>query len=187
MYWTTADHPIKDQLGYWADVVCEAFTPLAPARTRRHLARSRHTDGMRGWVRSAPLSSTSCAEIASCTQLLTHGNTEVHRSPADMVFVNLQLTGTCRGEQDGRQCVVAPGDLRTLRHDPAISVGIRGISGRRTVARVVVPGASVACCCTIIPALVQRRPSSHCPGGPKLQAEALSQKRGVDQWRLTSP
>ena len=109
MYWDTADHPLDDQFSYWADVVCEAFTPLAPARTRQHLARSRHTEGLQGWVRSARLASTNCAEIASCTQRLTHGATEVRRSPADVVFVNLQLTGLCKGEQDGRQCLVPPG------------------------------------------------------------------------------
>jgi AraC-like DNA-binding protein len=109
VYWNTADHPLDDQLSYWADVVCEAFTPLAPARTQQHLARSRLTHGMEGWVRSVPLTSTNCAEIASCTQRLTHGNAEVRRSPADVVFVNLQLDGSCRGEQDGRQCVVVPG------------------------------------------------------------------------------
>lgn len=109
MYWDTAGHAVHAQFSYWADVVCEAFTPLAPARTRQHLARSRHTEGLQGWVRSLPLTSTNCAEIASCTQRLTHGEAEVRRSPADVVFVNLQLTGTCRGEQDGRQCIVPPG------------------------------------------------------------------------------
>lgn len=109
MYWNTADHPVEDQLSYWADVVCAAFTPLSPARTPQHLARSRQTDGLMGWVRSASLMSTNCAEIASCTQRLSHGTSEVKRSPADVVFVNLQLTGSCRGEQDGRQCRVTPG------------------------------------------------------------------------------
>lgn len=109
MYWDTAEHPAEEQFSYWADVVCEAFTPLAPARTRHHLARSREARGLRGWVRSTPLASTNCAEIASCTQRLSHGDGEVRRSPADVVFVNLQLTGTCRGEQDGRQCLVTPG------------------------------------------------------------------------------
>lgn len=109
MYWDTAEHPVGEQFSYWADVVCEAFTPLAPARTRQHVARSREMQGLRGWVRSTPLVSTNCAEIASCTQRLTHGDREVRRSPSDVVFVNLQLAGACRGEQDGRQCHVAPG------------------------------------------------------------------------------
>ncbi len=109
MYWDTAVHPVEEQFSYWADVVCEAFTPLAPARTQHHIAHSRETRGLPGWVRSTPLVSTNCAEIASCTQRLTHGDGEVHRSPAEVVFVNLQLTGTCRGEQDGQQCLVTPG------------------------------------------------------------------------------
>jgi AraC-like DNA-binding protein len=111
VYWNTADHPVEDQLSYWADVVCEAFTPLSPARTRRHLAHSRQADGLSGWVRSASLTSTNCAEIASCTQRLSHGNTEVRRSPDEVVFVNLQLTGSCRGQQDGRRCRVTPGSF----------------------------------------------------------------------------
>jgi len=109
VYWNTEELPTEDQFSYWADVVCQAFTPLAPARTRRHLARSRHPRGMHGWVCSAPLTTTNCAEIASCTQRLTHGDVEVRRSPTEAVFVNLQLVGSCRGEQDGRQCTVTPG------------------------------------------------------------------------------
>jgi AraC-like DNA-binding protein len=109
--WDTATLPARDQMPYWADVVCEAFTPLAPTRDRDHLSRSRSRDGLFGWVRSARLSSTNSAEIASCTQRLSHGAAEVRRSPSEEVFVNLQLAGTCRGEQDGRQCVVRPGEF----------------------------------------------------------------------------
>lgn len=110
-YWDTAAHPVGDQLSYWADVVCQAFTPLAPARTREHLTRSNAPAGLYGWVRSARLANTNSAEIASCTQRLTHGATEVRRSPSEEIFVNLQLAGTCRGEQDGRQCLVRPGSF----------------------------------------------------------------------------
>jgi AraC-like DNA-binding protein len=109
LIWDTADHPVSEQMAYWADVVCQAFTPLAPARTRAHLARSRISDGVFGWVRSARLASTNSAEIASCTQGITHGALEVRRAPSEEIFVNLQLAGSCRGEQDGLQCVVTPG------------------------------------------------------------------------------
>lgn len=64
---------------------------------------------MAGWVESNPLAEINCAEIASCTQLLTHGPREVRRTPIDALFVNLQLAGICRGEQDGRRCIVRPG------------------------------------------------------------------------------
>ncbi|HEX6358630.1 helix-turn-helix domain-containing protein [Actinophytocola sp.] len=109
MYWDTQELPRDEQFSYWADVVCEAFTPLAPVRTRAHLQRSEHASGMPGWVRSARLATTNCAEIASCTQRLVHGRSEVRRAPEEVVFVNLQLAGTCHGEQDGRRCVVEPG------------------------------------------------------------------------------
>jgi AraC-like DNA-binding protein len=109
--WDTADRSPADQLGYWADVVCQAFTPLSPARTRAHLERSTVSAGLYGWVRSARLAAINSAEIASCTQRLTHGMREVTRAPSEEVFVNLQLSGICRGEQDERQCVVTPGTL----------------------------------------------------------------------------
>uniref|UniRef100_UPI003F814633 AraC-like ligand-binding domain-containing protein n=1 Tax=Rhodococcus wratislaviensis TaxID=44752 RepID=UPI003F814633 len=108
-YWSTSGLSTRDQASYWGDVVCEAFTPLAPQRGRAQTARSATPDGIPGWVRSEVLVETNCAEISSCTQLLTHGPREVRRAPLDAVFVNLQLEGTCYGEQDGRRCIVRPG------------------------------------------------------------------------------
>ncbi|WHU47770.1 helix-turn-helix domain-containing protein [Gordonia sp. L191] len=101
----------SDQSGFWADVVCQAFTPLVPRRARSHMATSIAPEGMPGWVSSAPLDGTNCAEIAACTQLLTHGSSEVRRSTDDVLFVNLQLEGTCQGEQDGERCTVTPGSF----------------------------------------------------------------------------
>ncbi|GAF46038.1 AraC-like ligand-binding domain-containing protein [Rhodococcus wratislaviensis] len=108
-YWSTSGLSTRDQASYWGDVVCEAFTPLAPQRGRAQTARSATPDGIPGWVRSEVLVETNCAEISSCTQLLIHGPREVRRAPLDAVFVNLQLEGTCYGEQDGRRCIVRPG------------------------------------------------------------------------------
>lgn len=109
--WDTATYPVEQQLAYWADVVCQAFTPLAPTRAREHVVRSRTPAGVYGWVRSARLAETNSAEIASCTQHLRHGPREVRRSPSEEVFVNLQLTGSCKGEQDGRRSLVVPGQI----------------------------------------------------------------------------
>ncbi|AQA06345.1 AraC family transcriptional regulator [Mycobacterium sp. MS1601] len=91
--------------------MCEAFTPLSPKRGQTQLSRTSFAEGLPGWVRSAPLADTNCAEIASCTQLLTHGPREVRRSPSEAVFVNLQLDGTCYGEQDERRCIVPAGSI----------------------------------------------------------------------------
>ncbi|MGW4338026.1 helix-turn-helix domain-containing protein [Rhodococcus koreensis] len=108
-YWSTSGLSAREQVSYWGDVVCQAFTPLSPTRRRTHLDRSATAEGVPGWVRSEPLVDTNCAEIASCTQLLTHGPSEVRRAPMEALFVNLQLSGACYAEQDGRRCIVRPG------------------------------------------------------------------------------
>jgi AraC-like DNA-binding protein len=107
--WNTAWYPVDEQLSYWADIVCQAFTPLAPSRSREHVARSRIGEGVYGWVTSSRLAVTNAAEIASCTQYLRHGPRQVNDSPSEEVFVNLQIAGSCKGEQDGRQSLVLPG------------------------------------------------------------------------------
>ncbi|TQC44844.1 helix-turn-helix domain-containing protein [Rhodococcus sp. WS4] len=110
-YWSTSGLSVPDQVNYWGDVVCEAFTPLSPRRGRAELQRSATAEGIPGWVRSDVLGETNCAEISSCTQVLTHGPDEVRRSPMDALFVNLQLSGSCHAEQNGRRCIVGPGSL----------------------------------------------------------------------------
>ncbi|MEH3155683.1 MAG: helix-turn-helix domain-containing protein [Gordonia paraffinivorans] len=109
--WTTAELSDNDQVGFWSDVLCQAFTPLDPQRSAEHRRRSHAASGLPGWVRSRDLGSSNVAEIASCAQLVRHGRREVARTSDDVVFVNLQLDGQCRTEQDGRQCVVRPGEF----------------------------------------------------------------------------
>ncbi|NYI45777.1 AraC-like DNA-binding protein [Nocardioides aromaticivorans] len=109
--WSTDTYPVDQQLAYWADVVCQAFTPLAPTRAREHIDRSRTPVGLEGWVRSTRLGETNAAEIASCTQLLRHGPREVRQSPSEEVFVNLQLAGSCKGEQGDERLVIGPGQI----------------------------------------------------------------------------
>lgn len=111
MFWNSDNHIAADRIGWWADVLCQAFTPLEPRRTSVHLRSSRSPDGMSGWVRARQFGQTSASTVASCSQLLTHGRNEVRRSDDEFVFVNLQLAGQCRAEQDGRQSVVRPGEF----------------------------------------------------------------------------
>jgi AraC-like DNA-binding protein len=108
-YWTTDDRPAAEQFSYWREVICEAFTPLAAERTRAHLPVQTDRRAISSWVRSRGLTATNCAEVASATQLITHGAEEVRRTGKDHVFVNLQLAGHCVASQDGRDCVVRPG------------------------------------------------------------------------------
>ncbi|MFB9384458.1 helix-turn-helix domain-containing protein [Pseudonocardia petroleophila] len=104
--WSTDELPAGEQFSYWRDVICEAFTPLSPRRRAETSA-----GGLRGWVRSSPLSSTNCAAIGSTAQKHVHGAAEVRRTPADSVFVNLVLSGVCVGEQRGRTCELRAGEF----------------------------------------------------------------------------
>ena len=110
-FWTTRGLGPADQMSYWADVLCQAFTPLAPWRSRDHVERSSSRSGLPGWVRSAAIGGGNAAEIASCTQRIDHGKREVARADEDVVFVNLQLDGHCTTTQDGRQCTVSRGEF----------------------------------------------------------------------------
>ena len=110
-FWSTAELSDTDQVGFWSDVLCQAFTPLDPQRSAEHRRRSHTASGLPGWVRSRDLGRSNVAEIASCAQLVRHGKREVARTTDDVVFVNLQLDGECLTEQDGRQCVVRPGEF----------------------------------------------------------------------------
>ncbi|MBY4040057.1 helix-turn-helix domain-containing protein [Rhodococcus fascians] len=112
--WTTRGLTPTDQMSYWADVLCQAFTPLAPWRSRDHLEHSSTRSGLPGWVRSAPIGGGNVAEISSCTQRIDHGKREVARSTDEVVFVNLQLNGHCVAAQDGRRCIVSRGEFTVV-------------------------------------------------------------------------
>ena len=105
---------MTDQMSFWADVLCQAFTPLSPSRSRDHIERSSIPSGLSGWVRSAPVGGGNAAEIASCTQRIEHGHREVARTSEDVVFVNLQLDGHCVTTQDDRQCTVSRGEFAVV-------------------------------------------------------------------------
>jgi AraC-like DNA-binding protein len=113
-YWTTDNLGNADQISYWTDVLCQAFTPLAPWRSRDHVERSHIERGLPGWVRSASIGDSNAAEIASCTQRISHGDREVSRTTDDVVFVNLQIAGQCVTSQDGRECMVSRGEFTVV-------------------------------------------------------------------------
>lgn len=110
-YWTTEGLTADDQSNYWADVVCQAFTKLQPTRRSAHREGSSSPVGVPGWVRSSALGTVNTAEIESCTQLLSHGRREIARANDDVLFVNLQLAGSCLVEQDDRRSIVGPGSF----------------------------------------------------------------------------
>lgn len=104
--WTTLNRPEREQFSYWREVLCAAFAPLSPERVGRRSGR-----GIASEVRSAPLGDLVCAEVRSNTQRIVHGPAEVRATQDDVVFVNLQIAGTCGAAQDGRTTVVSPGQF----------------------------------------------------------------------------
>jgi AraC-like DNA-binding protein len=130
-YWTTADRPVDEQFSYWREVICEAFTPLAAERTPAHRVGESPERGIHSWVRSGLLTSTNCAEVASTTQLITHGAAEVRRTDSDQVFVNLQLSGHCVAGQGDRTCVVRPGGFALFDTTSEYSLEFVGDPGTR--------------------------------------------------------
>ncbi|WP_337830034.1 cupin domain-containing protein [Pseudonocardia sp. TMWB2A] len=107
--WTTTHHPAGEQFSYWREVLCAAFAPLRPERGRSHGVRP--DGGITSVVRSAPLGTTVCADVRSTTQRIVHGPAEIRATQEDVVFVNLQLSGRCLAEQDGRTAALTPGRL----------------------------------------------------------------------------
>lgn len=110
-YWTSSDRPIAEQLSYWRDVICQAFTPLATDRTDAHRASGPPEPGITSWVRSAVLCSTNCAEVSSRSQLISHGRRQVSSTRTEDVFVNLQVRGHCVVSQGDRTALVPAGSL----------------------------------------------------------------------------
>lgn len=105
--WDVAARPPREQFGFWREVICEAFVPLTPAR-------SRPGDGFSSRVETRPLARTVRARIDSQPQRTTHGAAEVARTDGEYVFVNLQTAGTCAVEQGGRRSLVRAGQFTVV-------------------------------------------------------------------------
>jgi AraC family transcriptional activator of tynA and feaB len=105
--WDVAARPDREQFGFWREVICEAFVPLTPTR-------SRPGEGFPSRVETRPLARTVRARIASQPQRTTHGAAEVARTDGEYVFVNLQVAGTCAVEQGGRRSLVGAGQFTVV-------------------------------------------------------------------------
>ena len=105
--WDVASRPPREQFGYWREVICEAFVPLAPSLLGA--AESFHST-----VETRPLSGVVRARIVSQPQRTSHGEREVARTEGEYVFLNLQTAGTCAVEQGGRRAVVRPGQFTVV-------------------------------------------------------------------------
>jgi AraC-like DNA-binding protein len=105
--WDVAVRPAREQFGYWREVICEAFVPLAPAPLRP-------ADDFLSRVETRPYARIVRARIASQPQRTSHGVREAARTDGAYVFVNLQTAGTCAAEQGGRRSLVRPGQFTVV-------------------------------------------------------------------------
>ena len=102
--WNIAEQPIRDQFGYWSDVICDVFIPMTPKRSVPGV-------GFAGGVEARALGEVSRTEVWSQAQRTLHGPREVGLSGGEFHFVNLMAAGRCRVQQGDRESVVSSGQL----------------------------------------------------------------------------
>jgi len=105
--WDIARRPAGEQFGYWREVICEAFVPLAPERTTDRA-------GFPSQVEERPLGTLNRARIRSQPQRVAHGRREVGRSRGAYYFVNLQLAGRCAVRQGRAESILSRGQFAVL-------------------------------------------------------------------------
>lgn len=101
--WDTDALPPADRLPYWRDVLCEAFTALA--------TEPQESPHRRSVVKLHEFADVNGVALTSFSQVITHGLPEVRRSNDAFFFINYQLQGECRAEQDGRQVRAGAGQF----------------------------------------------------------------------------
>ena len=107
--WNTEDLLDHEQFAYWREVLCEAFVTLRPERPREQ-----STGGFPSRVTACPLSTINVTTVQSKAHHVIRGNTEIRKSPQEVYFVNLQLTGRCRYETEGRETIIGPNEFAVV-------------------------------------------------------------------------
>ncbi|OLL20627.1 MULTISPECIES: AraC-like ligand-binding domain-containing protein [unclassified Rhodococcus (in: high G+C Gram-positive bacteria)] len=92
-----------DCLSTWVDVIRETFVALdiAPADSA----------GFRGSVLTRHLAHLRVAEVASASQAFDRTARLVSRQPLDLFQIGMVVSGEAQLIQDGKTCVVGPGDF----------------------------------------------------------------------------
>lgn len=101
--WNTEELPDHEQFVYWREVLCEAFVTLRP---ERHREQNRGRFPSR--VTAHPLSTINVTTVQSRAHHVIRDDAEIRRSPQEVYFLNLQLSGRCRYETEGRETIVGP-------------------------------------------------------------------------------
>lgn len=101
--WTTDTLPERERFSYWREVLCEAYVALNPEVVSGA--------SFVGEVKSNSLSSFNVTTISSVAQHIFRGKSEIIANPQEVYFLNLQLKGTSRMSQLGREALIQPGQF----------------------------------------------------------------------------
>jgi AraC-like DNA-binding protein len=107
--WNTEELPEREQFTYWREVLCEAFVTLRPERPGAQSAAS-----FPSRVTAYPLSTINVTTVQSKAHHVIRGDAEIRRASQEVYFVNLQLSGRCRYETEGRETVVGPNQFAVV-------------------------------------------------------------------------
>lgn len=101
--WDTETLSPGDRLSYWREVLCEAFTALA--------TEPQESPSRRSTVALHQFADVNGVALTSFSQDIRHGLPEIRRRNDAFFFINYQIEGMCRAEQDGREIRVDPGQF----------------------------------------------------------------------------
>ncbi|MTH34328.1 helix-turn-helix domain-containing protein [Paracoccus limosus] len=101
--WETHSLSHEDRFAYWREVLCEAFTALS--------TRPSESGDNGSKVVLHELADVNAANLRSFAQTITRGKNEIRRRDDTYFFANMQVSGKCHVEQDGRYLTAEPGNF----------------------------------------------------------------------------
>lgn len=107
--WSTAQVTPAEQYAYWRHALTQTYTPLLPVGLGSGADQWVGNGELRGSIQERTLGDIRVSRIESIRQTHRHGRRELARTDDEVVFVNLQVAGRCKGRQGNRVCVSQPG------------------------------------------------------------------------------
>ncbi len=98
--WNTQDHNVREQFGFWREVLCEAFIALNSTRE--------FGGGFRAHVVANRVADVNVCRLVTDEHNIFRTRHEISRMPRDCFFVNMQIEGDVHVEHQGRSIRVGP-------------------------------------------------------------------------------
>lgn len=103
MRYDTYSLPARAKVGFWNDVISDVFTPLE--------IRARKLDEFDAEISAFRLGKCGFGNPVSLPARVERTPAHIARSRIQKYFLHLQLQGRLAVSQDGRECVLDPGDM----------------------------------------------------------------------------